>query len=111
MDPRCNPNEFWKFSEEGPAVIRNAGGRVTEDTLRSIRVLSGIMSNGRNTVGAVAVVHHRDCGLLNFSNEKVKEQLKIKAELNEQRAKEVDRMEFGSFSEYVELTPVLVNAR
>ena len=43
MDPRCNPNEFWNFSEEGPPVIRNGGGRVTEDALRSIRLLSGIM--------------------------------------------------------------------
>ena len=40
MDPRCNPNEFWGFSETNPkmAVLRNAGGRVTEDVRRSIRV-------------------------------------------------------------------------
>ena len=31
MDPRANPTDFWKL--EGPGVLRNAGGRVTEGTL------------------------------------------------------------------------------
>jgi carbonic anhydrase len=66
--------------------------------LRSIRTLSGIMSNGKNTVGAVAVVHHTDCGLLNHSNESVREHLKINANLSGDRAKEVDGMDMGSFA-------------
>ncbi len=100
MDPRADPSDFWNFSGiAGPAVIRNAGGRVTEDTLRSIRVLAAIMADGRNTVGAVAVVHHADCGLRNYSNEKVKELLKVRADLDTQRAKEVDELHFHSWSE------------
>ncbi|KAK5165941.1 uncharacterized protein LTR77_008865 [Saxophila tyrrhenica] len=101
MDPRANPNEFWAFSETSPvqpAVLRNAGGRVTEDTLRSIRVLSGIMGNGKNTVGAVAVVHHADCGLRNFSDERVGELLGERAGLDEGKKGEVGGMWFGSFS-------------
>lgn len=104
MDPRANPAEFWDFSEASPAlpaILRNAGGRVTEDVLRSIRVLSGIMANGRNTVGAVAVVHHADCGLRNFSNDQVKELLKERVGLEGERAREVDGLEFGSFHGYV----------
>ena len=48
MDPRSNPNELWGITESNPgaAVFRNAGGRVTEDVLRSIRVLSGISGYG-----------------------------------------------------------------
>ena len=98
MDPRANPNEFFNFSEDGPAVLRCAGGRVTEDTLRSIRVLSGIMSNGRNTVGCVAVVHHSDCGLRNFSNERIGSLLKERAGLEGDRAAEVEKMDFASWS-------------
>ncbi|KAK3723488.1 hypothetical protein LTR37_001740 [Vermiconidia calcicola] len=57
------------------------------------------MSNGKNTVGVVAVVHHSDCGLRNFSNKRVAEMLKVRADLDDERAKEVDGMEFGSWSE------------
>lgn len=48
MDPRCNPNEFWGISENNPkmAVLRNAGGRVGDDVLRSLRVLGGIFGYG-----------------------------------------------------------------
>ena len=49
MDPRCDPNEFWGLSESNPkaAVLRNAGGRVYDDVLRSIRVIGGIIGNGQ----------------------------------------------------------------
>ena len=114
MDPRANPNEFWNFSEESlakPGVIRNAGGRVTEDTLRSIRVLSAVMGYGQNTVGAVAVLHHTDCGLRNFSDEKVRTLLKEHVGLEGERAKEVDKMDFRSWSEYVSLCLMLMMER
>ncbi|TKA66838.1 hypothetical protein B0A55_08818 [Friedmanniomyces simplex] len=98
MDPRSNPYEFWKV-EFGPAIIRNAGGRATEDALRSMRVLSSIMANGENTLGAVAVVHHTDCGLhhgLNFGNEFIRKKL---AERVPELAGEVEKMDFGSFAD------------
>ena len=49
MDPRSNPNELWGITESKPgaAVLRNAGGRVTEDVLRSLRVLGGIFGYGK----------------------------------------------------------------
>ena len=48
MDPRSNPNEFWGFDESTvkAGVLRNAGGRVTEDVLRTLRVGSGIFGYG-----------------------------------------------------------------
>ena len=94
MDPRCNPNEFWNFSEEGPVPIRNAGGRVTEDALRSVRVIAALMGNKQNTVGAVAIVHHNDCGLRNNSNEEIGEALKLHSNLSGERAAEVDKLDF-----------------
>lgn len=61
MDPRANPTVFWNLGEDGPPVVRVAGGRVTEDTLRSMRVLAGIMSYGRNTLGAGTLANCRIC--------------------------------------------------
>ena len=57
------------------------------------------MAMGENTVGAVAVVHHTDCGLRNFSNEQVRDLLKKRVGLEGERAKEVDGMDFGSWAE------------
>ncbi|KAK0947276.1 hypothetical protein LTR29_001231 [Friedmanniomyces endolithicus] len=98
MDPRSNPYEFWKLPF-GPGILKNAGGRATEDALRSMRVLSTIMANGQNTLGAVAVVHHTDCGLYhgpNFSDEFIKGKL---TERVPELAKEVEKMELGSFTD------------
>lgn len=55
MDPRCDPVRFLG----GDVIfgsVRNAGGRITDDAIRSIVVLRSL-----NTVsegGTVAVVHH-----------------------------------------------------
>ena len=96
MDPRADPKDFWDPKESGNvAIIRNVGGTATEDVLRSIRFLAGVMSNGRNTVGAVAVVHHTDCGLSHFSDVEVKEGLKKQVGLEGLRATEVDSMKFS----------------
>ena len=99
MDPRADPRDFWDFGPYKPGILSNAGGRATEDVMRSIRTLSGIMADGDNTVGAVAVVHHTDCGLWNCSNARVAETLKEHSGLSGDRAAEVDKMDFGSWSE------------
>lgn len=101
MDPRSNPNEFWGISESNPrmAVVRNAGGRVTEDVLRSIRVVGGIMGYGTRTVRAVAVVHHKDCGMTHFRNEKIGHLLSEHAGLDGEKAKEAEKLDYGEITE------------
>ena len=42
--------------------------------------MSSIMGMGKNTVGCVAVVHHLDCGMTNFSEEFLREKLKGRVE-------------------------------
>ncbi|KAK3108038.1 hypothetical protein LTR53_017796 [Teratosphaeriaceae sp. CCFEE 6253] len=106
MDPRSNAHEFWQLPF-GPGILRNAGGRATPDVLRSIRALSVVMSHGKSTVGAVAVVHHTDCGLLhdpatggpNFSNEFVREKLQKRVEGDEELIQGLEGVDFGSFSD------------
>lgn len=52
LDPRCVPEAFFGPGFRG-AVIRNAGGRATDDAVRSLTVLKTLA--GMKTV---AVVHH-----------------------------------------------------
>lgn len=52
LDPRCVPETFFGPNFGGP-VFRNAGGRATDDAIRSFAVLRGLAD-----FKAVAVVHH-----------------------------------------------------
>src|SRR4051795_6804831 len=49
-------------------VLRNAGGRVTEDVLRSLALSSHVLG-----VNTVAVMQHTNCGLAGVSNEQLQE--------------------------------------
>jgi carbonic anhydrase len=80
-------------------VIRDAGGRTTEDVLRTFRVLSAVAGNGKNTLGAVAVIHHTDCGANVFDDEFIKGKLKERVEGDEKLVKEVEGLEFRTFGE------------
>ncbi|MEX2230190.1 MAG: carbonic anhydrase [Dehalococcoidia bacterium] len=52
-------------------VIRNAGGRITDDALRSL-VLSAALLGTRRCV----LIHHSDCGLLGRSNEELRSRVR-----------------------------------
>lgn len=52
LDPRCVPETFFGPEFDGP-VFRNAGGRATDDAIRSFALLRGLV-NLKN----VAVIHH-----------------------------------------------------
>ncbi|KIW16099.1 hypothetical protein PV08_06150 [Exophiala spinifera] len=70
LDPRCVPENFF-----GPGLFassfRNAGGRVTEDAIRSITGLRALVG-----MKGVAVVHHTDCGVSHITAEEVREFIK-----------------------------------
>jgi len=51
-------------------VIRNAGGRASEDALRSLVISTELL--GTNTF---VVIHHTDCGMLTFTNEDLRRKL------------------------------------
>ena len=89
------------MSETSPkaVILRNAGGRVTEDVLRSIRVAGGVLGYGKASVGAVAVVHHVDCGMTHFRDEKIGQLLAEHAKLDGERAKEAAELKFGEITE------------
>ena len=71
MDARLTVEQFLGLKTGDAHVIRNAGGLVTEDAIRSLIISSYLL--GTRTY---YVVQHTDCGMLTFTDEKLREQLK-----------------------------------
>ncbi len=70
MDARLDPARFLGLEEGDAHVIRNAGGLVTDDALRSLVISHNLL--GTETVFVIA---HTDCGMLTFSNDELQQQL------------------------------------
>jgi carbonic anhydrase len=70
MDARLDPAKFAGLSEGDAHVIRNAGGRATDDAIRSL-VISHKLLGSREWF----VIHHTDCGMLTFTNEVMRDLL------------------------------------
>lgn len=64
MDARLDPAKFAGLSEGDAHVIRNAGGRVSEDAIRSLLISHKLLGTQE-----WFVIHHSDCGMLTFTNE------------------------------------------
>jgi carbonic anhydrase len=69
MDARLDAAGFLDLWPEAVHVTRNAGGRVTDDTLRSLAA-SCAMGTKR-----VLVVHHTDCAMAKHSDEQIRDLL------------------------------------
>jgi carbonic anhydrase len=70
MDARLDPAKFAGLAEGDAHVIRNAGGRASEDAIRSL-VISYKLLGTREWF----VIHHTDCGMELFTNETMPELL------------------------------------
>jgi carbonic anhydrase len=64
MDARLDPAKYAGLSEGDAHVIRNAGGRASDDAIRSL-VISYKLLGTREFF----VIHHTDCGMQFFTNE------------------------------------------
>ena len=93
MDARLDPARFLGLDIGDAHVIRNAGGRASDDAIRSLIISSRLL--GTN---AFAVVHHTDCGMLTFSNDDLRE--KLRAETGED-ASDVEFLPFTDLEESV----------
>ena len=63
MDARINPYGLLGLSEGDAHVIRNAGGVVTSDAIRSLAISQRLLGTEE-----VILIHHTDCGMLTFSD-------------------------------------------
>src|SRR3954452_21608314 len=83
MDARLDPARFLGLEEGDAHVIRNAGGLVNDETIRSLVISHHLLG----TQEAV-VIAHTDCGMLTFTNDDLHERLGPEAE-------SVDFLPFG----------------
>jgi carbonic anhydrase len=70
MDARLDPAKYAGLAEGDAHVIRNAGGRASDDAIRSL-VISYKLLGTREWF----VIHHTDCGMETFSDEIMRDQL------------------------------------
>ena len=70
MDARINPYGILGLSEGDAHVIRNAGGVITDDEIRSLAISQHLLGTSE-----VILIHHTDCGMLTFSDEQFADQL------------------------------------
>ena len=63
MDARVNPFGILGLAEGDAHVIRNAGGVVTDDEIRSLAISQRLLGTEE-----VILIHHTDCGMLTFED-------------------------------------------
>ncbi len=93
MDARLDPARFLGLEVGDAHVIRNAGGRASEDAIRSLAIAQQLLGTNE-----VVVIHHTDCGMLTFSNEDLRK--KLKQELNAD-AEHIDFLPFKNLEQSV----------
>jgi len=71
MDARFNPYGLFGLSEGDAHIIRNAGGVVTDDVIRSLAISQRLLGTEE-----ILLVHHTGCGMLTFSDDGFREQLR-----------------------------------
>lgn len=104
MDARLDPAKFAGLAEGDAHVIRNAGGRASDDAIRSL-VISYKLLGTREFF----VVHHTDCGMQFFTNEVMRGLLASSlepAELTPGGFRDVGRGPGSRAGEYIEWLPV-----
>ena len=67
MDARLDPARALGLEEGDAHVIRNAGGVVSDDALRSLAISQHLLGTEE-----IVVIHHTDCGMLTFTDDEFK---------------------------------------
>jgi carbonic anhydrase len=67
MDARLNVYGILGLKEGEAHVIRNAGGVVTDDEIRSLAISQRLLGTAE-----IILIHHTDCGMLTFTDDQFK---------------------------------------
>ena len=70
MDARIETGALLGLQEGDAHVIRNAGGVVTDDVLRSLTISQRLLGTRE-----IILIHHTDCGMVTFTDDGVKAQI------------------------------------
>ncbi len=70
MDARIETGRLLGLEEGDAHVIRNAGGVVTDDVIRSLAISQRLLGTTE-----IVLIHHTDCGMLTFKDDGFKAQI------------------------------------
>jgi carbonic anhydrase len=70
MDARLNPYGLLGLHEGDAHVIRNAGGVITDDEIRSLAISQRLLGTEE-----IMLIHHTDCGMLTFGDDDFRRQV------------------------------------
>jgi carbonic anhydrase len=71
MDARMNVYGILGLEEGQAHVIRNAGGVITDDVIRSLTISQRLLGTRE-----IILIHHTDCGMLTFNDDELKRQIR-----------------------------------
>jgi carbonic anhydrase len=70
MDARLDVHKILGLQEGDAHVIRNAGGAVTDDAIRSLAISQRLLGTTE-----IVLIHHADCGMLTFNDDDIKSKI------------------------------------
>jgi carbonic anhydrase len=70
MDARLSPYVMLGLQEGDAHVIRNAGGVITDDEIRSLVISQRLLGTHE-----IMLIQHTDCGMLTFTDDELKQQI------------------------------------
>jgi carbonic anhydrase len=70
MDARLDVHKILGLKEGDAHVIRNAGGVITDDEIRSLTISQRLLGTTE-----IILIHHTDCGMLTFKDDELKAQI------------------------------------
>ena len=70
MDARLDPAAILGLANGDAHVIRNAGGVITDDAIRSLVISQRLLGTTE-----IVLLHHTDCGMVTFTDDAVKAQI------------------------------------
>jgi carbonic anhydrase len=101
MDARLNPYGILGLKEGDAHVIRNAGGVVTDDEIRSLAISQRLLGTEE-----IILIHHTDCGMLTFTDDDFKRSIQDEIGIKPEWAVEA----FGDLDEDVRQSVARIKA-
>ncbi|HEY6316654.1 MAG TPA: carbonic anhydrase [Acidimicrobiia bacterium] len=86
MDARIHPEQALGMEIGDAHMIRNAGGRASDDAIRSLVISTTLLGTEE-----FAIIHHTDCGMLTFTNDD------LRKKLSEERGVDASAVDFLPF--------------
>jgi len=104
MDARLDPAKYAGLAEGDAHVIRNAGGRASDDAIRSLVISYKLLGTKE-----FFVIHHTDCGMQFFTNEVIRSLLANSLEtaaLTAEGFKDVGKGPGSTAAEFIEFLTI-----